>query len=420
VTPSPFSNPFGGTTGSVPQASTQNDVIAPQSSQGGYASVQSQPLSAPQATPLSAPQVISAPSGASHLPATPLKSASMGKAGASGWNATDGVPVTLGQGETLSTLSNRYGVPVASLMSANGLTSINQAKPGQQIIIPLHNTSGTKTVATPAPVTPLQTAAQKKALEQATRERISAEKAAAKLAQEQGARERQAAAQSTRNQVSNIVTPKVDQKPAQDKLAQEKLAKEKLALEKAAKDKLLAEKKAAEQVAKTKLAEQQAQKKAAQAAPEAKQQADKAQTAKATEKVSDPETTASIAKESHDFRWPARGRVISGFTGKGGNEGISIALPEGTPVKAAEGGVVAYSGSELKGYGNLILVRHDNGFVSAYANNGELLVKRGEKVKRGQLIAKSGQTGNVSSPQLHFELRKGATPVDPLQHLSGM
>jgi murein DD-endopeptidase MepM/ murein hydrolase activator NlpD len=122
------------------------------------------------------------------------------------------------------------------------------------------------------------------------------------------------------------------------------------------------------------------------------------------------------------FRWPVRGRVIAGFgpkpTGQQ-NDGINIAVPEGTPVKASDDGVVAYSGNELKGYGNLVLVRHANGHVTAYAHASELMVKRGDSVKRGQTIAKSGQTGNVSSPQLHFEIRKGATPVDPMQFLTG-
>jgi murein DD-endopeptidase MepM/ murein hydrolase activator NlpD len=132
------------------------------------------------------------------------------------------------------------------------------------------------------------------------------------------------------------------------------------------------------------------------------------------------ERTAS--NNSAGFRWPVRGRVIAGFgpkpTGQQ-NDGINIAVPEGTPVKASEDGVVAYSGNELKGYGNLVLVRHGNGHVTAYAHASELLVKRGDSVKRGQVIAKSGQTGNVSSPQLHFEIRKGATPVDPMQFLTG-
>ena len=111
-------------------------------------------------------------------------------------------------------------------------------------------------------------------------------------------------------------------------------------------------------------------------------------------------------------RWPARGRVIQGF-GNSGNDGINIAVPEGTQVKAAENGVVAYAGSELKGYGNLVLIRHPNGFVTAYANNGSINVKRGDTVKRGQTIALSGQSGNVSSPQLHFELRKARSRLDP-------
>jgi murein DD-endopeptidase MepM/ murein hydrolase activator NlpD len=122
------------------------------------------------------------------------------------------------------------------------------------------------------------------------------------------------------------------------------------------------------------------------------------------------------------FRWPVRGRVIAAFGPKSNgvqNDGINLAVPEGTPIKAAEDGVVAYAGSELKGYGNLVLVRHPNGFVTAYAHASDILVKRGETVKRGQVIAHAGQTGNVTSPQLHFEIRKGATPVDPSQYLSG-
>ena len=123
-----------------------------------------------------------------------------------------------------------------------------------------------------------------------------------------------------------------------------------------------------------------------------------------------------------NFRWPARGRVIASYGAKANgkvNDGINLAVPEGTPVKAADDGVVAYAGNELKGYGNLILLRHANGYVTAYADASQLLVKRGDKVRRGQVIAKSGQTGEVASPQLHFEIRKGSTPVDPLQFLDG-
>jgi murein DD-endopeptidase MepM/ murein hydrolase activator NlpD len=122
------------------------------------------------------------------------------------------------------------------------------------------------------------------------------------------------------------------------------------------------------------------------------------------------------------FRWPVRGKVITSYGAKTNgksNDGINVAVPEGTPVKAAEDGVVAYSGNELKGYGNLVLVRHSNGYVTAYAHASELMVKRGDTIKRGQIIAKSGQSGEVGSPQLHFEIRKGSSPVDPLQFLNG-
>ena len=120
------------------------------------------------------------------------------------------------------------------------------------------------------------------------------------------------------------------------------------------------------------------------------------------------------------FRWPVRGRIISGFGSRGGgqqNDGIDLSVPEGTSVKAADDGVVAYAGNELKGYGNLVLVRHQNGYVTAYAHASEVMVKRGDQVKRGQIIARSGQTGNVNAPQLHFEIRKGKVPVDPVQFL---
>jgi len=122
------------------------------------------------------------------------------------------------------------------------------------------------------------------------------------------------------------------------------------------------------------------------------------------------------------FRWPVRGRVISEFGPKANgqhNDGINLAVPAGTSVKAAEEGVVIYSGNELKGYGSLILVRHSDGWVTAYAHNSELLANRGDSVRRGQVIAKAGASGSVSQPQVHFELRKGSRPVDPMPYLAG-
>jgi murein DD-endopeptidase MepM/ murein hydrolase activator NlpD len=121
------------------------------------------------------------------------------------------------------------------------------------------------------------------------------------------------------------------------------------------------------------------------------------------------------------FLWPIRGKVVSGFGSKGGglyNDGINIAAESGAFVRAAENGIVAYAGNELRGYGNLLLIRHADGWISAYAHNGEFLVRRGQVVKRGQTIARVGNTGAVAQPQLHFELRRGRKAVDPIRYLS--
>jgi murein DD-endopeptidase MepM/ murein hydrolase activator NlpD len=131
--------------------------------------------------------------------------------------------------------------------------------------------------------------------------------------------------------------------------------------------------------------------------------------------------TAPSAAHGGRFSWPVRGRVLAAYGAASGgtrNDGINIAAPRGAPVSAVEGGEVAYAGNELKGYGNLVLIKHPDGYITAYAHCDELLVKRGEKVGRGQVIAKVGTTGGVSEPQLHFELRRGKQPVDPKEFLA--
>ena len=120
------------------------------------------------------------------------------------------------------------------------------------------------------------------------------------------------------------------------------------------------------------------------------------------------------------FIWPVKGRLISGFgpTDNGlHSDGINIAAPAGTQVRAVDNGLVAYAGSELKGFGNLLLIRHSDGLITAYAHNGKLLVAKGDVVKQGQVVATVGKTGNVESPQLHFEVRQGTQAVDPEQYL---
>lgn len=121
------------------------------------------------------------------------------------------------------------------------------------------------------------------------------------------------------------------------------------------------------------------------------------------------------------FPWPVRGRIVGNYgntPGGGHNDGINIAAPLGTPVRAVDAGTVAYAGNEVKGYGNIVLIKHANGLISAYAHLDDVTVKAGETIAAGQVIAKVGETGGVPQPQLHFELRRGKTPVDPREFLT--
>jgi len=129
-----------------------------------------------------------------------------------------------------------------------------------------------------------------------------------------------------------------------------------------------------------------------------------------------PEAAKPPSRAGKGFDWPVQGKIIEGFgTGPNGthNDGINIAARQGEPVRAADGGVVAYAGNELRGYGNLVLIKHSGGYMTAYAHNSKLLVKRGEVVKRGQEIAMAGSSGTVDTPQVHFEIRQGTRAIDP-------
>ena len=280
-----------------------------------------------------------------------------------GWTSAGGSPIIVAQGEDVETLSRRYGVPTSALLSANGLSSPAQVHGGMRLVVPVYNANGKSGEHKVAEATKPEAApkTKKKDAEVADKSPAKTEKVAK--------------------------TEKTAKTDTADKAASEPVKTAKADLPKAA---------------------------------QAKPSTDPTTTGRITPTA--PVETAQQADAngtSPEFRWPARGRIIQGFKA-GGNDGINISVPEGTSVRAAENGVVAYAGSELKGYGNLVLIRHPNGFVSAYANNGELDVKRGDTVKRGQVIAKSGQSGNVNSPQLHFELRKGSTPVDPTAYLAGL
>lgn len=362
------------------------------------------PVAAVRSQPLPPPQ-----SAVALRSAQPASTPVMGSA--NGWSAQGGTPIVVAQGETLDVISSRYGVPRSALISTNGLSGGTVA-PGARLIIPVYNAGGesmsrqmrAEAPAAESPRAAVPRLAPAPVAEAKSKAQIAEAKARAAEEQAQARAKAAADAQAMRDSRARFAAEAKAKAEAKKSVAAKPAAEAKPAVAEA--------KKPAPEKAKAAVV--------ASAPPERKVTA---VPKTAPEPAAEPVTTASLPKQedaapSADFRWPARGRVIAGYSGKGANEGINIAVPEGTPVKAAEGGVVAYAGSELKGYGNLVLIRHPNGYVSAYAHNGELNVKRGETVKRGQVVAKSGQTGNVASPQLHFELRKGSTPVDPVPYLN--
>jgi len=137
---------------------------------------------------------------------------------------------------------------------------------------------------------------------------------------------------------------------------------------------------------------------------------------RAPQPQSSGQSSPAAPSTSARFLWPVNGRVISSFgTGPNGehNDGINIVAARGTPFRAAEAGIVTYVGNELRGFGNLLLIKHDNGFVTAYAHADRIDVTRGQRVEAGQFVGQLGATGDVSQPQLHFEIRQGTSPVNP-------
>ena len=301
------------------------------------------------------------------------------------WTWDGGQPVTVGQGETLDTVARRNSVPLSALMEVNGITNAATIRPGQRLVIPRYVSDGAPQVA--AASVPAPQVSENVHVVEPGESLIG-------IARRHGVTLSALAHANNMQPYDKVSIGTRLNIPGGQKVAMRHAPAPKVAQPRTV---------AVENVATT-----------------------PAQTAR----VAKPElhegvdVTKTVEPEGGipSFRWPVKGRIIAGFGQRPNgtqNDGINLAVPEGTPVKAADDGVVAYAGNELKGYGNLVLIRHSNGYVSAYANASQLLVKRGDTVKRGQIIAHAGQTGNVSSPQLHFEIRKGSTPVDPTKYLSG-
>ena len=312
--------------------------------------------------------------------------------------APNGATIIVGTSDTLEILARRYNVTPAAILAANGYKGPRALSPGQQLVIP----RPTATAAVAAPALP------------AAPKPVAAVPAAPSVHFVNRGETLMGIAHQNHVSVAEIAKANNINASAPLKLGTKLAipAKAAQAAQPAAAAPVQAVATAPVATAKIAGAGVQQSARLAQAAP----------TAEENEAAEAPVKAGEATGALPTFRWPVRGKVITSYGAKTNgksNDGINLAVPEGTPVKAAEDGVVAYAGNELKGYGNLVLVRHSNGYVTAYAHASELLVKRGDSIKRGQVIAKSGQTGEVGSPQLHFEIRKGSSPVDPLQFLNG-
>ncbi len=314
------------------------------------------------------------------------------------WTWDGGSPVTVGYGETADQIARKHGVPLAALLQTNGITNATAIRPGQRLVIPRYISHGApqQQAAVPArmPVGDnVHVVAPGESLMSISRKHNVSVQALAQVNNIQP---------STRIAIGDRLTiPGGARQPAAMRQTQYT---------------------APAMAPAPQIAQPRSVPAAEQVATIPPQTARLATPEPVAPKAEDTVKAAEPAGAMQTFRWPVKGRVIAGFGPKpsgGQNDGINLAVPEGTPVKAADDGVVAYAGNELKGYGNLVLIRHANGFVSAYAHASELMVKRGDTIKRGQVIANAGQTGNVTSPQLHFEIRKGSTPVDPTKYLTG-
>lgn len=301
------------------------------------------------------------------------------------WSGAGGRVVTIQPGESLDTLAIRYGVPSNQIAIANGISSPAQLTPGKVIVIPVKVADFDPT-AEQRPISVADAAPKKpaKAKKPGSRQIATAE------------------VHSTNNPKAFGGTKILGTLPARSVDSADATS----------------EGPPVATIAMAKSPDLRAPE--APAMPSIPQQRKGPSFDDATAAVDQAAEPPSTNGTS--FRWPVRGRIIGSFGTKPNgekNDGINLAVPEGTSVKAAEAGTVIYAGNELEGYGNLVLIRHADGWVTAYAHNSALKVKRGDQVRRGQTVATAGSSGSVSSPQVHFELRKGAKPVNPLDYLAG-
>ena len=362
-----------------------------------------------------------------------------------GWSRAGGTRVTVKEGETVYNLSRRFGVPADVIMKSNGISEGQGLKAGSKIVIPTYVYSDKAPVSAPDN-NPKTAKAKSSRGEHEPTDQGQEQQNLAVLPQTQKSKEKSGPATTASADSSNpkpagtAGTYKVQEGDTLSRIAKKTgvgvtAIKEANGLSDglirvgqtlkipgadgsakvasaapAGTDKVVTNA--------TKTTETPATKPAAQGEKVAVYTPPK-KTDKVIEQAEEDTATAPDATGIGRMRWPVRGRVISQY-GKGSgksNDGIDISVPEGTPVKAAENGVVIYAGDGLKEFGNTVLVRHEDGLVTVYGHASELKVQRGEKVKRGQEIAVSGMSGTTDAPKLHFEVRKNSAPVDPSGYL---
>lgn len=344
-----------------------------------------------------------------------------------GWSTAGAARVTLRPGETIATLADRYGVPQKELLKANGLTQPTDAAPGQLVIIPTFGGPNAARAAADAsglpadgrkPILPgdqqQNVAVLPNAPNSREKQQVQASAATGKVATGagEGAGSYVVKPGDSLVRIAKANGVSVDELKKANGLTTGNIRIGQALAVPAKGNKSTATAQVAADLVKTASVPANGQP-AGYTAPAATKSVTEVAAVKS-------DTTAPEMTGIGKYRWPARGAVIANFgsniDGKR-SDGIAISVPQGTPIKAAENGVVIYAGNGLKELGNTVLVRHDDGKVTVYGHADSLSVQRGQKVQRGQTIATSGMTGNVKRPMLHFEVRKDAAPVNPITFL---
>lgn len=435
----------GSHTGSVARAAVEPQPVT----RSSLPPVQSAPAKpAPVPVQASAPALDKTPTGSvAASPARPPVADDVQQ----GWSRAGGTQVTLKEGETLYNLSKRFGVPVNAIMQANGIADAGSVSVGQKIVIPTYVYSAKAPVSAPDNTRQVADAKSSRGLKSdlpvkdVPRPTQKPDNVAV-LPSQPKVKEPEPKAQTADNSIAPAA-PKPDAgkggytvvsgdslygiaKKTGAKAADIRKANglgetaalkigQKLVIP-AAGQQVAAAPKGVDPITTGSSGPAKKADKPAGAAQLATYTPPKRDDKQIKEAEAASDATAPDSTGIGKMRWPVRGRVVGTYgnsSGSGVNDGIDIAVPEGTPVKAAENGVVIFAGDGLKDFGKTVLVRHADGKVTVYGHTSELKVSRGDTVKRGQEIARSGMSGKTDTPKLHFEVREDSNPVDPQQFL---